>query len=140
MYGIDSRGLLCGSNNTYNGSVMDLTDKPNLYYLNALELLDAANIMYAKTVCVASCPTVQEQCAVGALPCTNASQYRCPYARTAEGGLWGKLPAAVAPTEVAYWGDLSSVTLDSAACNGTFLQVGVVWLAAALCGRRLPQR
>jgi hypothetical protein len=55
VYGIDSRGLLCGSNNTYNGSVMDLTDKPNLYYLNALELLDAANIMYAKTVCVASC-------------------------------------------------------------------------------------
>lgn len=76
IYGLDSYGLLCGANNTYKDTVMDFTDKPNLYYLEALELLDPANIMYAKTVCVSSCPTVAEQCSISSTPCTKNAQYR----------------------------------------------------------------
>lgn len=76
VYGLDSHGLLCGANNTYKDSFMDLIDKPNLYYLDALELLNPTNIMYARTVCVASCPTVDDQCALSSLPCTNNTQYR----------------------------------------------------------------
>lgn len=34
VYALDSRGLLCGTNNTYRAQGFDLTDKPNLYYLN----------------------------------------------------------------------------------------------------------
>lgn len=34
IYSLDSRGLLCGTNNTYRSTFVDLTDKPNLYYLN----------------------------------------------------------------------------------------------------------
>lgn len=34
VYALDSRGLLCGTNNTYRGGVVDLSDRPNLYYLN----------------------------------------------------------------------------------------------------------
>lgn len=76
VYGLDSHGLLCGANNTYKDSFLDLTDKPNLYYLDALELLNPTNMMYARTVCVASCPTVEDQCAIGSLPCTNNTKYR----------------------------------------------------------------
>jgi choline transporter-like protein 2/4/5 len=77
VYGLDSHGLLCGSNNTYKGSVMDLTDKPNLYYLEALELLDPTNLMYARAVCVSECPSTEELCSLSNLPCTNNTQYRC---------------------------------------------------------------
>jgi hypothetical protein len=44
VYAIDSHGLLCGANNTFNGSALDLTAQPHLYYLNALDLLDASNL------------------------------------------------------------------------------------------------
>lgn len=77
VYGLDSNGLLCGSNNTYKDTVMDLTDKPNLYYLEALELLDPTNLMYAKAVCVSECPSTDELCSLSNLPCTNNTQYRC---------------------------------------------------------------
>jgi choline transporter-like protein 2/4/5 len=77
VYGLDSHGLLCGSNNTYKGTVMDLTDKPNLYYLEALELLDPTNLMYARAVCVSECPSAEELCSLSNLPCTNNTQYRC---------------------------------------------------------------
>jgi choline transporter-like protein 2/4/5 len=76
VYGLDSHGLLCGANNTYKDTVMDLTDKPNLYYLDALELLDPSNLMYARAVCVASCPTADDVCGLSSLPCTNNTQYR----------------------------------------------------------------
>lgn len=180
VYGLDSHGLLCGANNTYKDTVMDLTDKPNLYYLDALELLDPANIMYARTVCVSSCPSVEEQCGLSSLPCTNNTQYRCvvgrwgcalgrlcvcpgqacsqhvfkmsvqlqlttntlcvvsprtskhtctstrcPYYRTADQGLWTRLPSVDSPSDVDYWSDLASVTLDSASCSDSFLQVGL---------------
>jgi hypothetical protein len=34
VYALDSRGMLCGTTNTYRNETLDLTDKPNLYYLN----------------------------------------------------------------------------------------------------------
>lgn len=76
IYAIDSHGLLCGANNTYRNATLDLTSRPNLYYLNALDLLDPTNMLYAKTVCVSSCPTAEELCDIGAVPCTNTSQYK----------------------------------------------------------------
>jgi choline transporter-like protein 2/4/5 len=75
IYAIDSRGMLCGSVNTHENTTVDLTDKPNLYYLNALDLLKVSNLMYAKTICVSSCPTPQELCSIGQLPCTRNEQY-----------------------------------------------------------------
>lgn len=75
IYAIDSHGLLCGAQNSYKNTTIDLSDKPNLYYLNALDLLDPTNLMYAKTVCVSSCPSDKELCDVGALPCTSNKQF-----------------------------------------------------------------
>lgn len=34
VYALDSRGLLCGANNTYRNGSVDLTGARNLYYLN----------------------------------------------------------------------------------------------------------
>lgn len=76
VYGIDSRGFLCGSNNTYRNTTIDLTLRPNLYYLNALDLLDPTNLMYAKTVCVLDCPTGTSVCNLTGMPCLQESQYR----------------------------------------------------------------
>ncbi|KAI8472764.1 MAG: plasma-membrane choline transporter-domain-containing protein [Monoraphidium minutum] len=126
VYALDSRGLLCGTNNTYRGAAVDLTDKPNLYYLNALDLLDPATIPYAKSVCVAECPGEMQRCSLAAAPCTRDTTYRCPYYRFAEEGLYGQL-AGVADTDTAYWGALSGAA--AAACNATFL---------ALAGDKLP--
>eukprot|EP00879_Flechtneria_rotunda_P020927 GHRR01022035.1.p1 GENE.GHRR01022035.1~~GHRR01022035.1.p1 ORF type:complete len:473 (+),score=147.31 GHRR01022035.1:32-1420(+) len=120
IYGIDSHGLLCGSNNTYRNTSMDLTDKPNLYYLNALDLLDPTNLMYAKTVCVSDCPTSDDLCSISSLPCGNNSQYRCPYYRLAEQNLWGALPAVDANTAVMYWDQLPTAQLTG--CDSSFLQ------------------
>lgn len=123
VYGIDSHGLLCGANNTYRNSTIDLTGKPYLYYLNALELLDATNLMYAKTVCVEACPGEQQLCGLEDLPCTNNQQYKCPYYRLAEQGLWGELPAVSLPSADEYWDQLPTATLDT--CDSSFLQVCV---------------
>lgn len=82
IYAVDSRGLLCGTNNSFRNSSIDLTGSPNLYYLNALDLLSPTNMLYAKTVCVSSCPGAEDACDIGDLPCTNNSQYRCAPGRT----------------------------------------------------------
>ncbi len=50
------------------------TQNKNLYYLNALSLLTVANIPFAKTVCLDGCPTQDNVCAFGSLPCTNNTQ------------------------------------------------------------------
>lgn len=57
--------------------------------------------------------------------CTSG---RCPYYRTAEQGLWGKIPSVSSPADVDYWSKLSGATFDSAKCDSSFLQV---WSAAA---------
>ncbi|KAF8064488.1 CHER1 [Scenedesmus sp. PABB004] len=127
VYAVDSSGLLCGSVNTVGNTTIDLTDRPNLYYLNALDLLTPSNLPYAKSVCVSACPTAEELCDVGALPCTRNEQYRCPYYRLVEGGLWGKLAAVNDTAAVAYWDQLPTATLDS--CDGSFLAVSArAWL------------
>jgi choline transporter-like protein 2/4/5 len=68
--------MLCGVNNTYRNETIDLTRKPNLYYLNALDLLNPINMLYAKSVCVESCPTVEDLCSLESLPCTDDKQYK----------------------------------------------------------------
>lgn len=131
MYGLDSHGLLCGSNTTYKDTIMDLTGQPYLYYLDALELLDPANLMYARTVCVAECPSTEDLCSLQNLPCTNDTQYVCPYYRTADQDLWTRLPADVPPTETAYWSDLADVQIDKAQCSNDFVSVS--------CGQPVSQ-
>jgi hypothetical protein len=69
--------MLCGVNNTYRNETIDLTTRPNLYYLNALDLLNPVNMLYAKSVCVADCPGEDSVCGTGSMPCTNDTQYRC---------------------------------------------------------------
>jgi choline transporter-like protein 2/4/5 len=102
---------------------MDLTGQPYLYYLDALELLEPANLMYARTVCVAECPSTEDLCSLHNLPCTNDTQYVCPYYRTADQDLWTRLPADVSPTETAYWSDLANVQMDKAQCSNDFVSV-----------------
>ncbi|KAK9804898.1 hypothetical protein WJX72_010746 [[Myrmecia] bisecta] len=77
--GIDKSGFLCGIENTLNGTKADLRGMNYLYYLDPFELLNPTNLPYAKTVCVKSCPSLQQECMLSALPCTNSSQYMCPY-------------------------------------------------------------
>jgi choline transporter-like protein 2/4/5 len=127
-YGLDSRGLLCGANNSLgNGSYLDLTDRPNLYYLNTLDLLNASTIAYAKSVCVADCPGDAQRCRADALPCAAAAQYRCPYYKYAEDGLYGALSggdggAPLDDADTEYWGALANVSAAaSGACDAAFL-------------------
>lgn len=77
IFALDSQGMLCGVNNTYRNETIDLTTRPNLYYLNALDLLNPVNMLYAKSVCVADCPGEDSVCGTGSMPCTNDTQYRC---------------------------------------------------------------
>jgi hypothetical protein len=51
----------------------------------ALELLDANTIAFAKSVCVSDCPTDFHRCHTDALPCTAPEQYR-----------WGRRPPRAA--------------------------------------------
>lgn len=132
MYGLDSHGLLCGSNTTYKDTVMDLTGQPYLYYLDALELLEPANLMYARTVCMAECPSTEDLCSLHNLPCTNGTQYVCPYYRTADQDLWTRLPD-VPPTETAYWSDLADVQMDKAQCSNDFVSVSLASQPASRC-------
>jgi choline transporter-like protein 2/4/5 len=76
IFALDSQGMLCGANNTYRNTTLDLTTRPNLYYLNALDLLNPVNMLYAKTVCVSDCPTTANVCSRSSMPCTQDAQYR----------------------------------------------------------------
>ena len=76
MYGLDSSGLLCGTDNAYRNGTVDLSAKPNLYYLNALDLLNLDTLLYAKSVCVDECPGTTDVCNTSSLPCTQNQQYR----------------------------------------------------------------
>ena len=76
-HGIDKFGFVCGSNNTLNdGTVVDLTNRQYLYYLDPFALLNVSNLPWADSICVDSCPSVADLCAVGSLPCQNSVQYR----------------------------------------------------------------
>lgn len=56
-------------------SQVDLSNRRNLYYLNPLDLLSASSIPFAKSICVESCPTRENECDVKNLPCTSGTQY-----------------------------------------------------------------
>ena len=76
-HGIDKFGFVCGSNNTLSdGTVVDLTDRQYLYYLDPFALLNVSNLPWAESICVDSCPSVADLCEVGGLPCKNSIQYR----------------------------------------------------------------
>jgi solute carrier family 44 (choline transporter-like protein), member 2/4/5 len=80
MYGLDSYGNYCGTENVLkDGTTLDLRNANKLLYLNPLELLDSSNYQYAHAVCVHSCPTLNTICNTSSLPCTQNTQYVCPY-------------------------------------------------------------
>ena len=75
-HGVDQYGFVCGSKNTYNGTVVDLTEQKYLYYLDPFALLNTSNLPWAASICVSECPSVIDLCEVTSLPCRNSSQYR----------------------------------------------------------------
>jgi hypothetical protein len=79
LHGLDSFGNYCGTVNMRGNVTIDLSDAPNLYYLNPLELLDAANHAHARAVCVPECPSALQHCAPGNFPCSDAENFVCPY-------------------------------------------------------------
>uniref|UniRef100_A0A7S0RW54 Choline transporter-like protein n=1 Tax=Chlamydomonas leiostraca TaxID=1034604 RepID=A0A7S0RW54_9CHLO len=91
VYGVDSYGFTCGGKATFQNVTLDLSDRKNLYYLNALDLLSASGISYAKRVCASSCPGAANVCNITQMPCNSSIQYRCPYYRFAGNELYGKL-------------------------------------------------
>lgn len=56
---------------------------------------------------------------------TQVSLHRCPYYRTAEQDLWGRLLDVSSPAETKYWSSLANVAVDSSTCDSTFVQVGM---------------
>ena len=76
-HGVDQYGFVCGSKNTYNGTVVDLTEQKYLYYLDPFSLLNTSNLPWAASICVSECPSVEDLCEVTSLPCRNSTQYRC---------------------------------------------------------------
>lgn len=60
-----------------------------------------------------------------AIMCTHTwvLLYRCPYYRTAEQELWGRLLDVSSPEETKYWSSLANVAVDSSTCDSTFVQV-----------------
>jgi hypothetical protein len=64
--------------------------------------------------------------------------YRCPYYRTAEQDLWGRLLDVSSPVETKYWSNLANVAVDSSNCDSTFVQVSTwqlqrTWQDLARC-------
>lgn len=78
-HGVDQYGFVCGTKNTYNGTVVDLTEQKYLYYLDPFALLNTSNLPWAASICVSECPSVEDLCEVTTLPCRNSTQYRCVY-------------------------------------------------------------
>ena len=80
VYGYDSYGFLCGTDN--KGAFgeedgPDLSAHKKLYYLNAIELLDAMHFKAAKRICVRECPSVDDVCDALVNPiCTEANRFR----------------------------------------------------------------
>ncbi|KAL3136905.1 hypothetical protein ABBQ32_006513 [Trebouxia sp. C0010 RCD-2024] len=121
-YAIDSYGNLCGVNNNWDGTGgPDLTSKTKLYYLNPLELLNPNTVTTAKAICVEECPGAADLCGITQFPCRNATQYRCPYYRTAEHGLYGTITLGDTDNQGnyfdAYWSRLTTTTLTTAQCG-----------------------
>ncbi|DBA72774.1 hypothetical protein WJX79_010106 [Trebouxia sp. C0005] len=119
-YGVDSYGNLCGVKNDWDGTGgPDLTLKTKLYYLNPLELLNPETVDTAKAICVEECPAAADVCGIAEFPCTTAAQYRCPYYRTAEDGLYGTLTITADEAGYAdtYWDSLTTTTLGNSQCG-----------------------
>ena len=71
------------------------------------QLLSAATIPYAKSVCVESCPSVN-LCNITGFPCTNSMAFVCPYYGFAEEGLTGLLPG-ISLDSTSYYANLTSM-------------------------------
>ena len=151
-YSLDSYGNLCGTKNGYlNGTGADLTSKEKLYYLDPYEIVKSGSdmttvLLYAKRVCVESCPSgTSEVCGLHEIPCMQSSVYQCPYYRVAERGLYGKLPAGLAEWETQYFDKLADV--DASVCTGDalgalgsvpdFIKEEFAGLAGSGCGKAL---
>ncbi|GMH42050.1 hypothetical protein BSKO_09969 [Bryopsis sp. KO-2023] len=113
VYGYDSQGFLCGTDNSFlDGETgPDLRNNKRLYYLNALELLDPLNFKAAKSICVAECPGEASKCGLGEV-CSDADQFRCPYYRVAGDNLYGSLGGAdgVSKWNTSYYDELATTT------------------------------
>ncbi|KAG1675670.1 hypothetical protein FOA52_002379 [Chlamydomonas sp. UWO 241] len=114
VYGVDSYGLVCGHNQTFNEKTLDFSALKNVYYLNPMEALDITAISFAKKVCVAECPSTP---VCTTFPCTDNAAFVCPYYRLADDGLYGKL-LGVADTATDYWEDLATM-VSTPATNET---------------------
>lgn len=49
--------------------------------------------------------------------------HRCPYYRTAEQNLYGRLLSVSSDTDTKYWSALAGATLDISQCDSGFVQV-----------------
>lgn len=49
--------------------------------------------------------------------------HRCPYYRTAEQNLYGRLLTVDSDTNTKYWSDLAGATVDMSQCDSGFIQV-----------------
>ena len=97
-----------------------------------LQLWDTFNLPWAKTVCLETCPQQESYCDLNehaGNPCTNNSQYQCPYYFGAEDDLYGYLPDVADPFDTQYYDALGNTTkteceVDSGLGDlGSFLNV-----------------
>jgi len=113
VYGYDSYGFLCGTNNDGDLDSVegpDLSEFKKLYYLNPLELLDPSNFKSAKSICVKDCPTEANVCSVlDTNICQNATQFRCPYYRFAEGDIYGELTGVDSNWNTSYFDEIGTL-------------------------------
>ena len=144
LYGLDSYGNYCGSLNVKdNGMEIDLRKATKLLYLNPLELLDASNYQYASAICVEECPTISTVCNSTSLPCTDSSQYVCPYYAYSQFGKNGSDEMNIAdskgPHSTDWWGDLVNYQgdscVDSAFLSTVPSEVASEMDTASSCGR-----
>ena len=78
-----------------------------------LQLWDTFNLPWAKTVCVETCPQQESYCDLtehAGNPCTNNSQYQCPYYFGADDELYGYLPDVTDPFDTQYYDALANTT------------------------------
>lgn len=134
VYATDSKGFLCGTVNVWRNTTINLTDYPNLYYLNALELLDPVNIPYAKSICVKECPGADVVCNSSSLPCTDSKQYMCPYYLFAEDSLYGYLAGVNNSDVLNYQYYLQLATANTAKCDTGFLSAAALKVTPSAFG------
>lgn len=124
VYGYDSYGFLCGTNNDGDLDSVegpDLTEFKKLYYLNPLELLNPTNFKSAKSICVKTCPTAANICSMSnATDCQTGTLFRCPYYRFAEGDIYDQLTGVDSDWNTSYFDELGTLP-NTPTCDITSL-------------------